>query len=137
MNSDDWQQVATIYLQGIETESAMLPIRRIIMAIPTLDAFQAIGDPSSRKMVVLLWDESLTINGLASQFDMARPSVCKYIKILEMAEFISIKDIGGERYCLLKKEGFDELQEWLNHFENFGSSKLKKLENLLNSKLPN
>ena len=107
------------------------------MAIPTLDTFQVIGDPSRRKMLMLLSEESLSINHLAGNFDMSRPAVSKHIKILETAGFISIRDVGRERYCTLKKDGFEELQAWLNYFDQFWASKLKKLENLLNNKLPN
>jgi DNA-binding transcriptional ArsR family regulator len=107
------------------------------MAIPTLDTFQVIGDPSRRKMLMLLSADSLTINSLADNFDMSRPAVSKHIKILETAGFISIQDIGRERYCTLKKDGFEELQGWLSYFDEFWTSKLKKLETLLNSKLPN
>ena len=75
------------------------------MATPTLDAFQVIGDPSRRKMLMLLSKDSLTINSLADNFDMSRPAVSKHIKILHSAGFISIRDIGRERYCTLKKDG--------------------------------
>jgi DNA-binding transcriptional ArsR family regulator len=107
------------------------------MAIPTLDTFQVIADPSRRKMLMLLTNDSLTINSLAENFDMSRPAVSKHVKILYMAGFISIKDIGRERYCTLKQDGFNELQKWISYFDQFWVSKLKNLENLLNNKLPN
>ena len=107
------------------------------MAIPRLDAFQVIGDPSRRKMLMLLSEDSLTINSLAENFDMSRPAVSKHVKILQTAGFISIQDIGRERYCTLKKDGFEELQAWISHFDEFWASKLKKLETLLNNKLSN
>ncbi|WP_436487916.1 ArsR/SmtB family transcription factor [Chitinophaga sp. ARDCPP14] len=107
------------------------------MATPTLDAFQVIGDPSRRKMLMLLSEDSLTINSLADNFDMSRPAVSKHIKILYNAGFISIEDIGRERYCTLKQDGFKELQNWISYFDKFWTSKLKKLETLLNNKLPN
>jgi DNA-binding transcriptional ArsR family regulator len=107
------------------------------MAKSTLDAFQVIGDPSRRKMLMLLSEDSLTINSLAENFDMSRPAVSKHIKILHSSGFISIRDIGRERYCTLKKEGFDELKDWISYFDKFWTSKLKKLETLLNNKLPN
>jgi DNA-binding transcriptional ArsR family regulator len=107
------------------------------MSQPTLDAFQVIGDPSRRKMLMLLCEDSLTINTLAENFDMSRPAVSKHIKILHSAGFISITDIGRERYCTLKKDGFDELQSWLSYFDVFWTSKLKKLEALLNNKSSN
>ena len=107
------------------------------MAQSTLDAFQVVGDPSRRKMLMLLSKDSLTINNLADNFDMSRPAVSKHIKILHNAGFISIHDIGRERYCTLKKDGFEELQAWISYFDKFWTSKLKKLETLLNKKLSN
>ncbi|MDQ3017970.1 MAG: metalloregulator ArsR/SmtB family transcription factor [Bacteroidota bacterium] len=107
------------------------------MAIPTLDAFQVIGDPSRRKMLMLLSNDNLTITNIAEHFDMSRPAVSKHIKILHSAGFISIKDIGRERYCTLKQDGFVELKDWMSFFDGFWNSKLKKLENLLNKKLHN
>jgi DNA-binding transcriptional ArsR family regulator len=76
----------------------------------------------------------MTINKLAGNFDMSRPAVSKHIKIMQHAGFISIRDIGRERYCTLKKNGFDELQDWISYFDKFWLSKLKKLESLLNEK---
>jgi DNA-binding transcriptional ArsR family regulator len=107
------------------------------MAQPTLDAFQVIADPSRRQMLMLLSKDSLTINSLADNFDMSRPAVSKHVKILYGAGFISIQDIGRERHCTLKQDGFDALHEWLNYFDRFWTSRLKNLENLLNDKLKN
>lgn len=105
------------------------------MAQPTLDAFQVVGDPSRRKMLMLLSKDSMTINSLADNFDMTRPAVSKHIKILYGAGFISIQNIGRERHCILKKDGFEELQGWVSYFDKFWATKLKKLETLLNNKL--
>src|SRR5882757_5634790 len=104
------------------------------MAQPTLDSFQVIADPSRRHMLMLLSKESRTINNLADNFDMSRPAVSKHIKILYGAGFISIQDIGRERHCILKQDGFNELQNWINYFDKFWNTKLKKLEDLLNKK---
>jgi len=106
------------------------------MAVSTLDAFQVVGDPSRRKMLMLLAEEKLTINNLADHFDMSRPAVSKHVKILNQAGFISIEDVGRERYCALKRNGFDELKTWVSFFDKFWVSRLNKLENLLNNKLP-
>ena len=105
------------------------------MAQPTLDAFQVIADPSRRKMLALLYNDSMTINSLAENFDMSRPAVSKHVKILQSAGFISIKDVGRERYCSLKQDGFSEVGEWMNYFDKFWATKLKTLELLLNKKI--
>lgn len=101
------------------------------------DVFQVVADSSRRQILRLLSKDSLTINALAEHFDMSRPAVSKHIKILHGAGFISIQDIGRERHCILKQEGFEKLQEWINYFDNFWLSKLGKLKSLLDSKLKN
>jgi len=105
------------------------------MTAQTLDAFQVIADPSRRQMMKLLSKDSMTINALAENFDMSRPAVSKHIKIMYTAGFISITDIGRERYCVLKQDGFNELQDFINFFDNFWNSKLKKLETILNNRI--
>lgn len=101
------------------------------MAPQTLDTFQAIADPSRRQILKLLSKDSLTINSLAENFEMSRPAVSKHIKVLEYTGFISIKDIGRERYCTLNQEGFNLLQDWMSFFDTFWKTKLKKLDTLL------
>jgi DNA-binding transcriptional ArsR family regulator len=104
------------------------------MTAQTLDAFQVIADPSRRQMMQLLSKDSMTINALAENFDMSRPAVSKHIKIMYNAGFISITDIGRERYCTLKQDGFNELQGFIDYFDKFWTSKLKRLETILNNK---
>lgn len=104
------------------------------MTPPPPDVFQVIADPSRRKMMQLLSRDSMTINALAENFDMSRPAVSKHIKIMHSAGFISITDIGRERYCTLKQDGFAELQEFIDYFEKFWLGKLRKLETLINNK---
>ena len=90
----------------------------------SLDAFQVIADPSRRQMLMMLSKDSMTINSIAENFEMSRPAVSKHIKILYHGGFITIKDIGRERHCVLKQEGFDEVQDFINYFDKFWTNKL-------------
>ena len=104
------------------------------MTAEKFDAFQVIADPSRRQMLKLLSKESLTINAIAENFDMSRPAVSKHIRILYGAGFISITEIGRERHCMLKQEGFDEVQDFINDFDKFWMNKLNTLQTILNNK---
>jgi len=104
------------------------------MKLQSTDPFQAIGDSNRRLMLRLLSKESLTINSLAQHFDMTRPAVSKHVKILYTAGFITIQDMGRERHCTLNQKGFHELQSWIDYFDQFWQTRLKKLEDLLNKK---
>jgi len=98
------------------------------------DIFQALADPGRRYMLQLLSKEGMSINTLAAYFDMSRPAVSKHVKILSQAGFIAIEDVGRERYCTLSKEGFDELQDWIDEYDRFWAGKLKKLGELMNKR---
>ncbi|HEV8515771.1 MAG TPA: metalloregulator ArsR/SmtB family transcription factor [Cyclobacteriaceae bacterium] len=104
------------------------------MRAQTLDAFQVIADPGRRQMLMMLSKNSMTINSIAENFDMSRPAVSKHIKIMYNAGFISITDIGRERHCVLKQDGFNELQDFINYFDKFWINKLSKLQSILNNK---
>jgi DNA-binding transcriptional ArsR family regulator len=104
------------------------------MRTQTLDAFQVIADPSRRQMLMMLSKDSMTINSLAENFDISRPAVSKHIKILYDSGFISITGIGRERHCILKQDGFNEVQDFINYFDKFWDGKLKKLQMILNNK---
>lgn len=105
------------------------------MAVPTLDAFQVIADPSRRHILHLLTEEDeLSINAIAEHFDMSRPAVSKHVKILYNAGFITIEDKGRERYCVLQEDGFDELRDWLMYFDKFWHSRLRKLGRVMKKK---
>ena len=104
------------------------------MSTQTLDAFQVIADPSRRQMLMLLSKDSMTINSLAENFDISRPAVSKHVKVLYNAGFISVTGIGRERHCVLKQDGFNELQDFINYFDKFWVKKLQKLQDILDSK---
>lgn len=104
------------------------------MSAATLDAFQVLADPSRRQMLMMLSKDSMTINALAANFEMSRPAVSKHVKVLYVAGFISIEDIGRERHCTLKQDGFRELQDFIDYFDKFWANKLSKLQLILNNK---
>jgi DNA-binding transcriptional ArsR family regulator len=104
------------------------------MTPQTLYAFQVIADPSRRQMLMMLSKDSMAINSLAENFDMSRPAVSKHIKILYIAGFITITDIGRERHCVLNLDGFNEVQDFSNYFDKFWAKKLQKLQHILDNK---
>ena len=85
-------------------------------------------------MLMMLSIDTMTISAIAEKFDMSRPAVSKHLKILAGTGFISIKEIGRERHCVLKQDGFNELQSFIDYFDKFWGAKLNKLQTLLNNK---
>lgn len=101
------------------------------------DVFAAIGDPTRRQILLLLAGGAMSVNMLADNFDISRPAVSKHIKTLEQTNLVSITDSGRERYCTLNPEGFAEVRDWLEFYEQFWNQKLKSLGDLLDKKYNN
>ena len=93
------------------------------MSIPDLDVFQVVADPTRRKILEMLTEDTHTINSLSENFDISRPAVSKHIRILEDTGFITITKKGRERHCALHTDGFLEVQRWLSFFTDFWRSK--------------
>jgi DNA-binding transcriptional ArsR family regulator len=98
------------------------------------DVFQAIADPTRREIIGLLANNTLTLNGVAENFDVSRPAISKHIKILSECGLVVIKQQGRERYCNVNFNKLKEVSDWVTQYHQFWSKKLDDLEAFLGSK---
>jgi len=83
------------------------------------DPFQSIADPNRRRIIEILSKESpLTMNKLAEKFEISRPAISKHVRILEKSGVVEIKQIRVERFCYLKPESLDVVNNWVKQFLN-------------------
>ena len=95
------------------------------------DIFQAIADPTRRKIIHLLSHRRLNLNAVAEQFDASRPAISRHIKILTECGLIEIKQQGRERYCKAKFKKLKEVNRWTEQYRMFWTGKFDALENFL------
>jgi DNA-binding transcriptional ArsR family regulator len=95
------------------------------------DVFQAIADPTRRKILNVLAHESLNLNAVAEKFHSSRPAISKHIKILTECGLITIKQQGRERYCEAKLQKLNEVSEWVEQYKIFWTKKLDALDEFL------
>jgi len=95
------------------------------------DVFQAIADPTRRKIIDILADGSLPVNEVADHFEISRPAVSKHIKILNECELLVIHREGRKRYCRANPQKLKKVAKWANQYRNFWSQSLNKLEKTL------
>jgi DNA-binding transcriptional ArsR family regulator len=98
------------------------------------DVFQAISDPVRREIILLLSENSLTLNGVAENFKISRPAISKHVKILWECGLVAITQQGRERYCKVNHEPLNEVYDWLSYFDKFWDKKLNSLKNYLEKK---
>jgi DNA-binding transcriptional ArsR family regulator len=95
------------------------------------DVFQAIADPTRREIIGLLAHKTLTLNGVAENFDISRPAISKHIKILTECGLVIINQQGRERYCDVNLNKLKEVSDWVTQYREFWSKKLDALEDFL------
>jgi DNA-binding transcriptional ArsR family regulator len=95
------------------------------------DVFQAIADPTRREIIGLLSNKSLTLNGVAGNFEISRPAISKHIKILTQCGLVVIKQHGRERYCAIDFNRLKEVADWIAQYNRFWNEKLDALGDLL------
>ncbi len=96
------------------------------------DVFQAIADPTRRRIIGMVAQQPLNLNAVAENFNVSRPAISKHIKILTECGLIEIKQQGRERYCEAKLDKLNDVSVWVEQYRQFWEQKLDALENYLN-----
>ncbi|WHX90753.1 ArsR/SmtB family transcription factor [Peribacillus simplex] len=95
------------------------------------DVFQAIADPTRRKVLQLLAEGDLPISEITSHFSMSRTAITKHLHILSEAELVSGRKVGREKRFRLQPEPLAELKQWLSFYDQFWDNKLSILKHVI------
>ncbi len=95
------------------------------------DVFQAIADPTRRAILLLLASQSLTAGAIASNFDTARPTVSKHLKVLTSCELLEQEKNGREIYYHLNAERIKEIADFIEPFRKVWDDRFNKLETIM------
>ena len=95
------------------------------------DIFQAIADPTRRSILVLLATQTMTAGTIASNFDVARPTISKHIQILNECELIESNQQGREIFYQIKIDKMKEIDLWLEQFREIWETRLNQLDEVL------
>ncbi|NOU94520.1 metalloregulator ArsR/SmtB family transcription factor [Paenibacillus sp. LMG 31456] len=100
-------------------------------AAPKHDVFQAIADPTRRKLLQLLSDQEMPVTVISGHFPMSRTAVSKHLRILSDAGLVKEQKVGRETRYSLQAEPLLELKRWLAYYERFWENKLNVLKHLV------
>ena len=80
------------------------------------EVFTALADPTRRHIFEALREQPKTVGELAQGQPVSRPAVSQHLKVLESAGLVSVEPQGNRRLYLVKREGLDELRQYLESF---------------------
>ncbi|MFY2252478.1 ArsR/SmtB family transcription factor [Priestia megaterium] len=95
------------------------------------DIFQAIADPTRRKVLELLSEKELPISEITSHFSISRTAVVKHLHILLEADLVHGQKKGREKVYHLQPEPLKEIKDWLSYYEQFWTNKLSILQHIV------
>ncbi|MNX47816.1 Transcriptional repressor SdpR [compost metagenome] len=100
------------------------------------DVFQAIADPTRRAILLLVTSHSMTAGAIASNFDTARPTVSKHLKILTECELLEQTQNGREVHYTINAERMREVAEFIEPFRKMWDDRFNKLEDIMKNYKP-
>lgn len=77
-------------------------------------AFQALSDPTRRRMVERLSAGPVSVSELAEPLPMSMSAVMQHLKILETAGLVRSEKVGRVRTCRVEPEALTAAERWLN-----------------------
>ena len=80
------------------------------------EVFVALADPTRRSVFEALRAQPMTVGELAKDQPVSRPAVSQHLKVLESANLVSVTPNGNRRFYSIKREGLNELQQYLESF---------------------
>lgn len=92
------------------------------------DVFQAISDPTRRKLLILLAENEMSIAEIADHFPISRTAVNKHLSILSNARVVTSRKLGRETRYLLEPNPLIEIKNWLTFFEHYWDDQLAELK---------
>ena len=96
------------------------------------DVFQAIADPTRRRLLELLASEELSISTISSHFTMSRTAVTKHLHVLESAGLVDCtKKWVVKSYIVWKLSRCKNCKHGLPSMDSFGTTNFQHLKMLL------
>ena len=99
--------------------------------MPSVHAFDVLGDPVRRRILELLADGEHSSGSISSvvqdEFGISQPAVSQHLKVLRDNGFATVRPEGTRRLYAVEAAPFHELDEWLDHFRGFWNQRLDSL----------
>jgi DNA-binding transcriptional ArsR family regulator len=93
-----------------------------------VDALEALGDPTRRRIVELLTTRDRNAGEIASHFDVSRPAVSRHLRVLRENGLVRARTEGQQRIYSLDTAPLEELDAWLARYRAFWTNRLDALD---------
>ena len=96
------------------------------------DVFQAIADPTRRKIIELVSKEPVNLNAIAKHLEMTQPAISQQVKILKECGIVEVEIIGRERFCRIEAKSLIPAFLWLESYQQQWVERIDSFEDYIN-----
>ena len=93
-----------------------------------MSAFEALAEPTRRRIVELLADGERSAGEIASHFSTSRPGVSRHLRVLHEHGLVTARQAGTRRLYSLDPAPLEEVDEWLERYRCFWTNRLDALD---------
>src|SRR5688500_12847708 len=99
-----------------------------------LDTFQALADPTRRRIVEALSGGEQQVNDVVERLDIHQSGVSRHLRILLEAGFVQVRADGPRRLYSLRPGPFRELDAWLANYRSLWEKRLDRFGEALGNR---
>jgi DNA-binding transcriptional ArsR family regulator len=93
-----------------------------------VSAFEALAEPTRRRIVELLADGERSAGEIASHFSTSRPGVSRHLRVLHEHGLVTTRQAGTRRLYSLDPAPLEEVDAWLERYRCFWTNRLDALD---------
>jgi DNA-binding transcriptional ArsR family regulator len=93
-----------------------------------MHAFEALADPTRRRIVELLAAGERAAGEIAGQFEVSAPAISQHLKALRNAGLVQVRAQAQRRFYSLDPAGLRAIDAWLEQVRSFWSGRLDALD---------
>jgi len=99
---------------------------------PPIDLlFQALADPTRRRMIDRLSQSPASVSELAKPFDMSLAAVVQHLHVLEHSGLVRSEKVGRVRTCAVQPDAMLTAEQWISERRTFWEGRLDRLGEFL------
>lgn len=96
-----------------------------------MQSLSALSDPTRQRIVEMLAGKELAAGAIASRFDISAPAISQHLKVLKDAKLVNVRADAQKRFYSLNRDGFEEMDDWLQRIRRYWGKRLDALERAL------
>jgi DNA-binding transcriptional ArsR family regulator len=93
-----------------------------------VSAFEALAEPTRRRIVELLADGERSAGEIASHFSTSRPGISRHLRVLHEHGLVTTRQQGTRRLYALDPAPLEEVDDWLGRYRRFWTNRLDAID---------